>query len=59
MKLSIAMPTWESRGRGVEFLDDMFRTIEIQTMQPDEIVISDHSVTDDIEKYCKAYDLPI
>mgnify|MGYP001217898934 FL=1 len=42
MKLSIAMPTWESRGRGVEFLDDMFRTIEIQTMQPDEIVISDH-----------------
>jgi len=59
MKMSIAIPTWESRGRGVEFLDDMFRTIEIQTMQPDEIVISDHSVTDDIEKYCKDYDLPI
>ena len=59
MKISVAVPVYEYYDRGVEFLDDMFRTIEIQTMQPDEIVISDHSVTDDIENYCKSYDLPI
>lgn len=44
MKISIAIPTWESHGRGKEFLDDLLRTIEIQTFKDFEIVISDHSV---------------
>ncbi len=47
-KLSIAIPTWESYGRGQEFLDDLLRTIEIQTFKDFEVVISDHSDNDDL-----------
>ena len=46
MRLSIAIPTCESKGRGVEFLDDLFRTIEIQTFKDFEVVVSDHSKDD-------------
>ena len=48
MKMSIAIPTWESYGRGNEFLDDLFRTIEIQTFKDYEVVVSDHSKNDDL-----------
>ena len=46
MRVSIAIPTCESKGRGVEFLDDLFRTIEIQTFKDFEVVVSDHSKDD-------------
>jgi len=52
MKMSIAIPTFEYYGRGVEFLDDMFRTIASQTLKDVEVVVSDHSLNDDIELYC-------
>lgn len=39
-KISIAIPTWETYGRGAEFLDDLLRTIEIQTFKDFEVVIS-------------------
>lgn len=42
-KISIAIPTWETYGRGAEFLDDLLRTIEIQTFKDFEVCISDHS----------------
>jgi glycosyltransferase involved in cell wall biosynthesis len=45
-KISIAVPTWETNGRGEEFLDDLLRTIEIQTFKNFEVVISDHSLDD-------------
>lgn len=45
-KISIAIPTWECHGRGEEFLDDLFRTIEIQTFKEFEVVISDHCEDD-------------
>ena len=45
MKMSIAVPTWESYGKGNEFLDDLFRTLEIQTFQDFEVVVSDHSLS--------------
>ena len=47
-KISIAIPTWESYGRGSEFLDDLLRTIEIQHFKDFEVVISDHSENDDV-----------
>ena len=53
MKVSVACPTFEYYGRGVEDLDDMFRTIANQTLKDVEVVVSDHSRTDDIEDYCK------
>jgi glycosyltransferase involved in cell wall biosynthesis len=42
-KISIAIPTWESYKNGEQFLDDLLRTIEIQTFKDFEVVISDHS----------------
>ena len=61
MKVSIAVPVFEYYGMGVSVLDDMFRTISQQTIKDFEVVISDHSVNDDIEEYCKfnEYDLNI
>ena len=53
MKVSVACPTFEYYGRGVEVLDDMFRTIANQTLKDVEVVVSDHSRTDEIEDYCK------
>ena len=53
MKVSVAVPTFEYSGRGVEFLDDMFRTVQSQTLKDVEVVISDHSVNDDIKNYCE------
>ena len=53
MKLSVAVPTFEYYGRGVEVLDDMFRTISIQTLRDVEVVISDNSINDDIHNYCE------
>jgi glycosyltransferase involved in cell wall biosynthesis len=48
MKISIAIPTWEYNGRGNEFLDDLLRTIEIQSFKDFEVVISDHSLNDNL-----------
>lgn len=47
-KISIAIPTWETYGRGAEFLDDLLRTIEIQTFKDFEVCISDHSEDNEI-----------
>jgi len=47
-KISIAIPTWESHGKGSEFIDDLLRTIEIQTFKDFEVCISDHSENDDV-----------
>ena len=47
--VSIAIPTWETYGRGAEFLDDLLRTIEIQKGNLTyEVCISDHSKDDSI-----------
>lgn len=54
-KLSVAIPTWESYGRGVEFLDDILRTIEIQYFKNFEVVISDHSQNNDILIKCEEF----
>ena len=43
MKISIAIPTWECYGKGSEFIDDLLRTIDIQTFKDFEVCISDHS----------------
>lgn len=51
-KVSVAVPTYEYYGRGVEFLDDLFRTISVQTLKEVEVVVSDHSTNDTIEEYC-------
>ena len=55
MKLSIAIPAYESHGRGCEFLLHQFEKFNIQTFKDFQIVISDHSINDDIENLCMLY----
>jgi len=56
MKLSIAIPTWECHGRGVEFINDLLRTIEIQTFKDFEVCISDHSLNDEVMNEVKKFE---
>ena len=56
MKISIAIPTWESYGRGAEFLDDLLRTIEIQTFKDFEVCISDHSKENEVLNKVKEFE---
>lgn len=54
-KVSIAIPTWESHGRGQEFLDDLLGTIQIQTLKDIEVIVSDHSVDNDVKVVVNSY----
>ncbi len=49
------MPTYESFGRGVEFLEFQFQKFLEQTYNDFEVVISDHSKDDKIKNICKKY----
>ena len=56
-KLSVAIPCYEMSGRGVEFLEKSLSIIKNQNVDFSEIevVISDHSINDDIKKCCDNY----
>lgn len=51
---SIAIPTWEIGGLGVEYLEFSFNRIANQTMdlKTIEVVVSDHSIDNNIEDLC-------
>lgn len=49
---SIAIPTYEYKGKGVEFLKHSFSIIEKQSFKDFEVVVSDHSLNKDIENLC-------
>lgn len=55
MKVSVCIPTWEQYGRGMEFLNNNLKKISEQTYKNFEVVISDHSTNDDIEKLCESF----
>lgn len=50
-RFSICIPVWEQHGFGLQYLKDLIHSIQIQTFQNWEIVISDHSRNDEIYKY--------
>lgn len=52
---SIAVPTYEYGGKGVEFLTHSFSKMAEQTFKNFEVVISDHSLNDEIEKLCNEW----
>ena len=56
MKMSIAIPTCESHGRGAEFIEDLFRTIQIQKFKDYDVWVSDHSVDNEVKNICRAYE---
>lgn len=52
MRFSIVIPTWEQYGKGVFFLNQLLNSIKKQTFTDFEVVISDHSINDEIENLC-------
>ena len=52
-EISICIPTYEFKGDGVKYLSELFDTLQLQTFQDFNIVVSDHSVDDKIHDFCK------
>jgi glycosyltransferase involved in cell wall biosynthesis len=50
---SVAIPTYEMSGKGVEFLDFSFKKLYEQSFKDFEIILSDHSKEDGIRKLCE------
>jgi hypothetical protein len=53
--LSVCIPTWDQNGLGSNFLNDALKSLTIQTYKNFQVVISDHSISDDIENVVKNY----
>lgn len=54
-KISIAIPTYEMKGYGKKFLEELFISIQKQTYKDIEVVVSDHSENNDILELCSSY----
>lgn len=52
---TIAIPTWEINGKGAEYLDYSLNIIAHQTFKDFDVVISDHSLNDDIKNLCEQW----
>jgi glycosyltransferase involved in cell wall biosynthesis len=52
-EFSICIPTYEYKGRGVEFLSHLFDTLEEQTFTDYEVIVSDHSQDLEIYNFCE------
>lgn len=55
MKISICIPTWEQFGEGSRMLKDLFESISKQTFKNFDVVVSDQSIDNEIEKTCEVY----
>lgn len=55
MFFSIAIPTYEMRGNGVDFLEFSFQKIHTQSFKDFEVIISDHSINQDIQILCNKW----
>lgn len=53
IKVSVAIPSFEYNGKGVGYLSHIFRTIKFQTIDEVEVVITDQSIDDNIQKFCE------
>lgn len=58
MLISIVIPVY-TMDRSKEFLTDLFDSIKSQTYTNYEVIVSDHSEVEDIEEFCRNYDLDI
>jgi glycosyltransferase involved in cell wall biosynthesis len=57
--VSICVPTFELGGRGVSMLTKLLESVEIQTYKDYEVMVSDHSLNEDILKLCRDWKLRI
>lgn len=55
-KVSIAVPTYEADGKGITFIKKIVESFYIQTYDNLELVISDHSINDNIKNYINDLD---
>lgn len=53
--ISIAIPVYEMKGFGVKYLDMSLNKILCQTYKNIEVVVSDHSINEDIKHLCELY----
>lgn len=54
-KVSIAIPAYEMHGKGAEFLNFALNGIYHQTYKNIEVIISDHSLNDDVQNVVKRW----
>jgi glycosyltransferase involved in cell wall biosynthesis len=54
-EISIAIPTYEMKGVGDQYLSELFQTIRNQDFKDFEVCISDHSKDDSILDVCEEY----
>lgn len=59
LKISICIPTWEQHGLGVKFLEDLLVSINKQSYKNFNVIISDHSVNDDIKDISTKFNFEI
>jgi glycosyltransferase involved in cell wall biosynthesis len=53
MRMSVAIPTYEYKGKGVDLLKHQFGIFKRQQFKDFQVVISDHSIDDDIKNFCE------
>lgn len=53
--ITVAIPTYEMRGKGVEYLRHSFDILTRQTFRDFDVVISDHSKDDGIKNLCTEF----
>ena len=54
-KISVAIPTYVNNLLGVQHLKELFDSVKVQTFTDYEIVVSDNSPNDLVEKLCDDY----
>lgn len=52
---SIAIPTWDVKGKGADYLEYSLNILALQTFKDFEVIVSDHSLDDKIEFLCKKW----
>jgi len=55
-EISVCIPTYEYKGKGVKYLDELFKSLSTQTFQDFDVVISDHSKDNEIMNFCRECD---
>lgn len=56
MKVSVCIPTYAMQGQGINFLSVAIKSVAIQQEVEDiEIVVSDHSIGDEVKDLCSSY----
>lgn len=58
-KVSICIPTFECGGHGGSYLETLLDSIASQTYSDLEIIVSDHSDSDTLQKLCNKYSMDI